>query len=671
MSSIDWSTASQRYFSRAIARVRQALQHHSAVIHGEQANSADSPPLPPSNLSPPSALEQLCQALGLSPFERDVLLLCSGMELETGWKQLMVAAQGDVHLSYPTLQLALAALPEANWAKLLPDRPLRRWRAIDIGTGHALAESVLRIDERILHALLGLHTLDDRLKQLELPVQPTKELVPSHRQLADRMAEVWIEASGQAVPLPVLQVCGSDSNSKRAIASTTCDYLGLELYAISADLLPTAPAQLRLIRCLCEREWLLSRRVLMVDCDWLADRQDERNLAIAQLLAGITTPTIVSSQVRRPQRMRPTITFDVRSPTSGEQRQVWRTALGEESVNLNGEIDALISHFNLSATAIRSVSIKAKTFKMDALQAHENVEIGTADRVEGERSFSQHLWTACREQARPKLDELAQRIDSGATWDDLVLPDKEMRVLEDIAIHVRQRSRVYEQWGFANKGGRGLGISALFAGASGTGKTLAAEVLGQQLQLDVYRIDLSAVVSKYIGETEKNLRRVFDAAEGGGAILLFDEADALFGKRSEVKDSHDRHANIEVSYLLQRMEAYRGLAILTTNLKTAIDRAFLRRIRFVIQFPFPDVNQREAIWLRMFPEKTPIEGVDYKKLAKLNVAGGNIRNIALNAAFIAADANEPVQMKHLLRAVKAEFIKLERSLTDSEVKGWI
>ena len=276
------------------------------------------------------------------------------------------------------------------------------------------------------------------------------------------------------------------------------------------------------------------------------------------------------------------------------------------------------------------------------------------------------LWDACRVSARARLDDLAQRIEPAADWDDLVLPAAQLQTLRDIAAQVRQRTRVYETWGFAAKGARGLGISALFAGASGTGKTMAAEVLASELRLDLYRIDLSQVVSKYIGETEKNLRRVFDAAEEGGAILLFDEADALFGKRSEVKDSHDRYANIEVSYLLQRMEAYRGLAILTTNLKSALDPAFLRRIRFVVQFPFPDAAQRAEIWRRIFPAQHADRGPRRDKLARLNVAGGNIRNIALNAAFLAADAGEPVRMGHLLRAARSEYAKLEKPLTESE-----
>ncbi len=307
-------------------------------------------------------------------------------------------------------------------------------------------------------------------------------------------------------------------------------------------------------------------------------------------------------------------------------------ALGPLAQKLNGQIEVLTTQFDLDVQEIHAAGAELLA---DASRMDEEVS-GAA------------LWDACRVQSRPRLDDLAQRIEPAAEWDDLVLPEAQRQILREVAAHVRQRTRVYEAWGFAAKGARGLGISALFAGASGTGKTMAAEVLANELRLDLYRIDLSQVVSKYIGETEKNLRRVFDAAEEGGAILLFDEADALFGKRSEVKDSHDRYANIEVSYLLQRMEAYRGLAILTTNMKGALDTAFMRRIRFVVQFPFPDAAQRAEIWRRVFPPDTPTEGLDTNRLARLNVTGGNIRNIALNAAFLAADAGEPVRMAHLL-----------------------
>ena len=272
-------------------------------------------------------------------------------------------------------------------------------------------------------------------------------------------------------------------------------------------------------------------------------------------------------------------------------------------------------------------------------------------------------------QARPRLDDLAARIEPAAGWDDLVLPEAQRATLRQIAAQVRARTTVHQRWGFAARSSRGLGIAALFSGAAGTGKTMAAEVLAGELELDLYRIDLSAVVSKYIGETEKNLRRVFDSAEGSGAILLFDEADALFGKRTEVRDSHDRYANIEVSYLLQRMEAYRGLAILTTNLEGALDQAFMRRLRFVVRFPFPDAAQRREIWQRTFPAATPLGAVDVDALARLDVAGGNIRNIGINAAFLAADAGERVEMEHVLAAARSEYAKLERPLSELELEA--
>ena len=655
--SLSWPEANQQYLVTAIARIRTALNAHASRNAESSPKSIDLPLLDRSDLSPLSSLEELCLTYNLSPFERDVLLLCAGMELEGDWEQVLAEAQGNPQKTYPTAQLALTVFPEAYWGALLPTAALRRWRLIEVGAGNSLASSVLRIDERVLNALLGLHPLDDRLQQLGLPLSVESALVLSHRQLAEQMANTWLQASRRDLELPGLQLCGADVEGKRAIAQAACRAMEIIPFAISAEALPTDSVQLQLVRCLCEREWHLSKRVVLLDCDWVEVREDDRNRAIAQFLEALSTPWISTSQVRRPHRLRPCVTFDIKPPTSSEQRQVWQGALGDIAGKLNGHIDSLVSHFNLSATAIQSASLK----------------VGGSSSASDDSGggLSQRLWTVCREQARPRLDELAQRIDSSADWEDLVLPEKECGVLQDIATHVQQRSQVYERWGFGSKSGRGLGISALFSGGSGTGKTLAAEVLGQQLKLDVYRIDLSSVVSKYIGETEKNLRQVFDAAEGGGVILLFDEADSLFGKRTEVKDSHDRHANIEVSYLLQRMEAYRGLAILTTNIKSAIDRAFLRRIRFVVQFPFPDATQREAIWQRMFPERTPTEGLDCKKLAKLHVAGGNIRNIALNAAFSAADDGEPVQMRHLLQAAKSEYVKLEQSLTDGEVKGWV
>jgi SpoVK/Ycf46/Vps4 family AAA+-type ATPase len=263
---------------------------------------------------------------------------------------------------------------------------------------------------------------------------------------------------------------------------------------------------------------------------------------------------------------------------------------------------------------------------------------------------------------------LAQRLEPKATWDDLVLPQEQMALIRQIAGQVRERHKVYEQWGFSQSMNRGFGISALFSGESGTGKTMAAEVIANDLQLNLYRIDLSAVVSKYIGETEKNLSKLFDAAERGGAILFFDEADALFGKRSEVKDSHDRYANIEINYLLQRMEAFSGLAILATNMKGALDPAFMRRLRFIVNLSFPGVAERKQIWQKALPPETPQQNLDFNRLARLNISGGNIHSIALNAAFIAAQNGQTVTMPILVTAARAEMKKLDKAFSEAELR---
>jgi SpoVK/Ycf46/Vps4 family AAA+-type ATPase len=342
------------------------------------------------------------------------------------------------------------------------------------------------------------------------------------------------------------------------------------------------------------------------------------------------------------------------APTAIERRQVWGASLGPAAARMNGALDAIADQFRLD---VPSIHVAGGALRRLAEEA-------------GDDALEREAWRICREHARRSMEQFARRIESKAQWDDLVLPEPQTRVLHQVAVHLRQRATVHERWGFAAKYSRGLGLSALFSGASGTGKTMAAEVLAHTLGLDLFQIDLAGLVSKYIGETEKNLKRVFDAAEESGAILLFDEADALFGKRTEVKDSHDRYANLEVSYLLQRMEAYRGLAILTTNMRQAIDTAFLRRIRFMVEFPFPDAAHRARIWRRVFPAGTPTADLDPERLAHLNITGGIIRNIAILAAFLAADEAEPVRMAHLLDAARTEYAKLERPLGSAEREVW-
>jgi hypothetical protein len=659
----NWHEANQRYLMAALGVVREAIERQinpeQNALEGKALSVQAALQAAAAAMPAPSRLEQLCTIFGLSAFERDLLLLGAGMELDSSFPALCAIAQGDAQRTYPTFSLALGTLPSPQWKAITPKAPLRRWRLLEVGSGSALNLSPLRIDERVLHYLTGLQYLDEQLVGVVESLSATAQLVPSHQAIADRIAATWSQAMNQSA-LPIVQLCGDEIASKRAIAAAACEQVGLNLNIMFAQSLPPNPPDLYHLMQMWEREAVLSNRALLLDCDELDTGDLAREKAIARLIEGISRPMLITSYERRRSRLRPLLTIDVHAPSINEQRLIWQSALGKEASHLNGQVEALVSQFNLSAPTIYAVCAES----LGRLAYNHQASNPTED-------LSAALWETCRTQARPRLDDLSQRIEATADWNDLVLPDAQHQVLRDIAAHLRQRSKVYETWGFAGKGDRGLGISALFAGASGTGKTMAAEVLAKEMRLDLYRIDLSSVVSKYIGETEKNLRRVFDAAEAGGAILLFDEADALFGKRSDVKDSHDRYANMEVSYLLQRMESYQGLAILTTNLKDSLDTAFLRRIRFIVKFPFPDATQRAEIWRRIFPSRTPTDGLEENKLARLNVAGGNIRNIALNAAFIAADAGEPVGMKHILRAAQSEYIKLERPLTDAEVKGWV
>ena len=650
---LTWQQANQQYLIAALAQVKQSL-----CVKAEQSYEGENPEAvleqATQQLEAPASLEQLCDTFELSTFERDILVLCAGVELDATIAPLCALAQGDAQKPFPTLGLALSLFPHAHWSALTPKAPLRRWQLIELSKGLGLMLRPLQINERILHYLAGIHHLDEQLTGVIEPITIIGSLVASHQQLARQLAETWAQAAGQP-RLPILQLTGDNPASQKDIARQVCRDLKLQLHQLNGKDVPASIKDLTHLLRRWEREAILGSSALLLDCTD-TDISKHRE-AIARLLEQIRSPLLITTRDRIPCPKRVLLNIEVSKPSHTEQQHQWQQHLQGFGSDFTSVVPPLVTQFNLSRPEIEAVSTNVLS------------QLDTTSLTP--QTLQTQLWDSCRRQARPQMDDLAQRITVKATWDDLVLPETQLQTLHTIVAQVRQRVKVYEQWGFSGKNARGLGISGLFAGPSGTGKTTAAEILANELRLDLYRIDLSAVVSKYIGETEKNLRRVFDAAESGGVVLLFDEADALFGKRSDVKDSHDRHANIEVSYLLQRMESYQGLAILTTNMKGALDSAFMRRIRFVVQFTFPDVSQRIEIWRRVFPIETPTQDISVERLARLQVAGGNIRNIALNAAFLAADADEPVMMKHLLIAARSEYAKLEKSLTDQEVKGWV
>lgn len=639
---------------------------------------SDRPPSPTTDASlhPSPRLEKLCQLFGLVPFERQIILLCAGVELDLQFGVLCAQLQGHPSRNYPSLGLAIALFSDADPRVFSNQQPLQRWQLVEMVPGYAMAHAPLRLNPRILCYLTGDFALTVELasfwQPMLLPEAATAGggvLADSHQEIAAQLSTLWAQSKATHT-VPLIQLHGPDASVPRQIAAQACQQGDYSLVVISwVDLLRAEQPRYRLQQ-LCWREARLTNCRVLIECHGIASQQLDWAQELQTFVEGLHIPIVISTPVRLRPYQRPLITIEIVPLTYAEQRQLWQTHLGAAAIELNGHLDRLVTQFNLSSPAIAAACLAFQEYTVPS-PAPESPENTPSENTSPLPEPLSQLWDFCRVQARYGLDALAQRIETKATWADLILPEDHKTTLQTIAIHLRQRSQVYQTWGFAAQGNRGLGITALFSGESGTGKTMAAEVVAHELRLDLYRIDLSAVISKYIGETEKNLQRIFDAAEVGGAILLFDEADALFGKRTEVKDSHDRHANVEVSYLLQRMEAYRGLAVLTTNLKQSLDRAFLRRIQFSLTFPFPDQKAREEIWQRIFPPETPTEGLKYNKLANLNITGGIIRNIALNAAFLAAEAGTPITMPHLLVATKREYIKREVSLTRAETSGWI
>ncbi len=582
-------------------------------------------------------IAELSDRFGLTLFERDILTFAIAVEINADIAALSAQVSGASRATFASFGVAFNVFENPNWQAVSPARPLRRLRLVELTLPERLLVSEIRVDERILHALFGSGTLDSRLrpylKQLPEQPRPSKSLAGSVRK---------ISAFFRKQDHRAMVISGRHTSDIRLAvkAMSSCQ----EMWRLNPADLPAAAPERETFARLWEREAKLNGAVLLIEAEGESEREH-----IDHILEGQPGPVIVAGQ-EPPKPQAALHNLEIPAPSRAEQSRLWRRTLGYQGRRMVSEIDSLTQTFDLGEAEIAALGE----------QIRDNRRFSVAD-----------LWHACRSSARPRLGNLAQRIDTLATWDDLILPEEAHSTLKVLVAQIRQRHRVYQDWGFAAKSNRGLGTTALFAGPSGTGKTMAAEVIAEHLELDLYRIDLSAVVSKYIGETEKNLRALFDAAEGTGAVLLFDEADALFGKRSEVSDAHDRYANIEVSYLLQRMEAYAGLAILTTNMRSALDDAFLRRIRFAVTFPFPNNSARLQIWKGVFPPDTQLSELAWEKLARLEVSAGHIRNIALNAAFLAADNCEPIAMEHLLQSTIIECANIEKPVTPTEIAGWL
>lgn len=607
----------------------------------------------------PSPMDLLSERLGLSLFERNVLLLCAAMELDTRIAGLCARAHDDPAKPFPTFALALSLFDDPSWDVLSPERPLRYWRLIEIiqPGAQTLTASALRADERIVNYLKGLNYLDDRFSSLLVPPElaiTAVDLAPSQEEAVDAILLRWQQAA-KIGPLPVLQLLGLDPISKQLVAQHVAAQLNRRLYRLPLELLPAAAGDLETLARLWQRESWLLPLALYLDAEELEGTGGERYGLLGRFLSRSDGVFFLGVREIVPRLGPAHAVIDVAKPSPAEQEAAWTETLGADAP---GSPTQLAAQFNLNLPTLRQLAGLARA--------------GTASAPGS--SLADTIWSICCASERPRLDALAQRLEPKMTWDDLVLPEPEMKLLREIAAQVAQRNKVYHDWGFARKMNRGFGIGALFEGESGCGKTMAAEVIANGLRMNLYRIDLSAVVNKYIGETEKNLRRLFDAAATGGAILFFDEADALFGKRFEARDSHDHYANIQINYLLQCIESYRGLAILATNMKSALDTAFVRRLRFIVNFSFPSIADRRRLWRKVFLQDDvaralptpPLDRLDYDRLARLHLSPGCIHNVALNACFLAAHGGTKVTMPLILEAARAEHLKLNRPVNEAD-----
>lgn len=581
------------------------------LLNGRQGAAPDlDADLKPLAAIGPVGLAEVFLRFGLAGRTRDTFLLAAAPDLGAE-AAAAVAAHPLALQGRATPGLIAHVLGPGALEALAPQGLLAQAGLVEVVPGPGLAQRLLAVEPGLVHAVYGAAQPGEGLAPALTALHDAQGIAEADR---DRLAEALVAARDKP-GFPLIHLRLADRLLAERLATAAFAWLGLRAYALDPEAVDLPPARLA---ALLNRDLVLLKAGLVLRAGPAADA----------LADHVTAPLLVWGR-ETPATRRPVAEFQPAAPQ--------RARLG--------------AGLRLSATAQRDA---AATYAL---------------------GLAPSLWTTARVRAARALDGLAQRIEPQAVWDDLVLPEAQMGQLRQLAAFQRHRGRVLDDWGFRAKSARGLGLAALFSGPSGTGKTMAAEIVAAELgpegeAADLYRVDLSAIVSKYIGETEKNLARIFDAAEDSGVVLLFDEGEALFGKRSsDVKDSLDRHANTETAYLLQRLEAYSGCAIVTTNLKATVDEAFLRRFRFAVDFPFPDAALRKRIWQVIFPDATPVEDLDYAALAKLALAGGHIRSIAISAAFLAAAEGAPVAMGHISRAARAEIGKLGKPLPEGQLRA--
>ena len=609
-------------------------------------------------------LLQLANAFELSPFEYDAFLICLAPSLDLRYERIFGYIQDDVTLRRPTVSMILQVLmgdfderlrflPTFLKNNRLIHNRLVRMTGEKDDPGPLLSRQLVA-DECVVAWLLGQYETDARLQQfIELyPPEPTDE----DRLLAAESWEPVFEAlNGQSLAL----FHGSDMGVQTATARLLAASAGLPLMTFDIEMavgagVPNSEALATAIR-----DARLTGSVLFIQGWDVCLTAGPPSPDLVKLLFGAHCPLIVSSEkmwhshgIERPDSM---MRITLAQPTYRQRLGFWQYYLGniDFPVSEDADVQPIASQFVLTS---RQIQDSVSTARDSALQRKDVIQ-------------RRDLISAARAHSSPNLSGLAQKIEPRYDWDDLIVPGDQKAMLQELVQMVKGRGVVMEEWGVGRKLKTSAGVTVLFAGPPGTGKTMAAEVITSDLGLDLYKLDLSTVVSKFIGETEKNLGRIFDEAQSSSAVLFFDEADAIFGKRSEVKDSHDRYANMEVSYLLQRMEQYDGVTILATNLRANMDEAFTRRMQFIVDFPFPDEDDRMRIWQTLFPVDLPQSAdIDLALFAsRFKLADGNIRNIIVSAAYLAASNGGHVTMDHLLHGTRRELQKMGRLVSDMDL----
>jgi AAA+ superfamily predicted ATPase len=628
-----------------------------------------------------SPWHKLVTEFSLTDFEQDILLLAVAPDVDLKYETLFAYLNNDITRKWPTFDLALrvgASSAEERFgvhrclspeAKLfssglvqpitsIPDR--RSWLA----TGFSAAPAVRQY-------LSHTSSLDPRLGTFVERRRPAIdwEQLPVSTGLKNRLRGFSRRYVGSGSILPIIIFVGPGGVGQAQAAESVCQELGVSsLLCVDLDVLRSSGEHAgELTRALLLHQRLHAAGLYLDSMEGLFDKEQKplpESRPLFKILTEAKGPVFIPCQAttywRKLFTAQRSICFRFDLPDFPTRRRLWENAIVTADAEIAGsDLDALADRFILTPVQIAAAAESA--FDARYVAHHETAG-----------SFESALFEAARAQSDQSLGALATKVKTIHSWTDLILPRLTLQRVREISAAIRQRHVVYSEWGFEKRLAAGLGLKVLFSGASGTGKTMTAGVIARDLDLDLYKIDLSGIVSKYIGETEKNLDRIFGAAQCSNAILFFDEADALFGKRSEVKNAHDRYANIEVAYLLQKIEEYEGVVILASNLSKNIDEAFSRRMHYAVEFPLPDEMHRERLWRGMFPAEVPLgEDVDFQFLARqFPIPGGDIRNVALESAFLAAQDGKIVTMKQLATGLARQMIKQGKIPTAIDFKQY-